>query len=85
MPTVLFAAPFLSDSAARMVRAIGSLPNVRLGVVSQDPAERADAPTRAAMHAHWRVDDVCDPAQLRQAVEALQARMGPADRLFGAY
>jgi biotin carboxylase len=85
VPTVLFAAPFLSDSAARMVRAIGSLPGVRLGVISQDPAERADDPTRSAMAAHWRIDDVCDAAQLRTAVDALAERLGPPDRLFGAY
>ena len=83
--TVLFAAPLLSDAASRMVRAVGGLPGVRLGIITQDPVERADGPTRAATSAHWRVDDVCDPAQLRWAVDALSARLGPPDRLFGAY
>ena len=85
MPTVLFAAPLLSESASRMVQAIGGLPGVRLGVVTQEPAERADDATRAAMQAHWRVDDVCDPAQLRWAVDGLSQRMGRPDVLFGAY
>jgi formate-dependent phosphoribosylglycinamide formyltransferase (GAR transformylase) len=85
VPTVFFAAPLLSDSSSRMVRAIGGLPGVRLGVITQDPFERADDPTRAAMSAHWRVDDVLDPGQLRWAVDGLAARIGAPDRLFGAY
>ena len=85
MTTVLFAAPFLSETAARMVQAIGGLPGVRLGVLSQDPAEHATDATRAAMAAHWRIDDVCDPTQLRRGVDALIGRLGRPDRVFGAY
>ena len=85
MPTVLFAAPLFSEAASRMVRAIGSLPDVRLGVVTQEPAEQADDATRRALHAHWRVDDVCDPGQLRWAIDSLVARLGRPDVLFGAF
>ena len=85
MPTVIFAAPLFSESAAQMMRAIASLPGVRLGVVSQEPAERADAATRQAMAAHWRVDEICDAGQLAWAVDALAARLGAPDRLFGAF
>ncbi|MDF1503473.1 ATP-grasp domain-containing protein [Roseisolibacter sp. H3M3-2] len=85
MPTVLFAAPLLSESASRMVQAIGSLPGVRLGVVTQEPAEQAGEATRQAMHAHWRVDDVCNPEQLRWGVEGLTRQLGRPDALFGAY
>ena len=85
MPTVLFAAPLFSEAASRMVRAIGSLPDVRLGVITQEPAEQADDTTRRALHAHWRVKDVCDPGQLRWAIDSLIARLGRPDVLFGAY
>jgi phosphoribosylaminoimidazole carboxylase (NCAIR synthetase) len=85
MPTVFFAAPYLSPSAARMVTATASLPGVRLGVVSQDPQEHAPAEVRAAIAQHWRVDDVTDLDQLTGAVDALTTRLGLPDRLFGAY
>jgi hypothetical protein len=32
MPTVVFAAPLLSENATRMIEAVASLPDVRLGV-----------------------------------------------------
>jgi phosphoribosylaminoimidazole carboxylase (NCAIR synthetase) len=85
MPTVFFAAPFLSPSAARMVTAIASLPGVRLGVVSQDPQEHAPSEVRSAIAQHWRVDDVTSLGQLAGAVDALTQRLGLPDRLFGAY
>lgn len=85
MPTVFFAAPYLSPSAARMVTATASLPGVRVGVVSQDPQENAPPEVRAAIAQHWRVDDVTDLPQLAGAVDALAERLGTPDRLFGAY
>jgi len=85
MPNVIFAAPLLSENASRMVAAVGSLPGVRLGVVSTDPQERAPDWVRSAIALHWRVDDILDPAQLGWAVEELGKRMGSVDRLFGAY
>lgn len=84
MPFVVFAAPILSGNAMRMLEAIGSLPGVRLGVITQDPAEKL-APGLAARAAHWRVDDVLDPGQLSWAAGELTQRVGPIDRLFGAY
>jgi formate-dependent phosphoribosylglycinamide formyltransferase (GAR transformylase) len=85
MTTVLFAAPILSESASRMVEAVGSLPGVRLGVISQDAQEHAPAWARTRMAAHWRVRDVLDPDQLVWAATGLAERLGPPTRLFGAY
>ncbi|HEY0776732.1 MAG TPA: ATP-grasp domain-containing protein [Gemmatirosa sp.] len=85
MPTVIFAAPYLTPSAARMVTATASLPGVRLGVISQDPLDNAPADVRGAVAQHWRIDDVLDIEQLAEAVDAISARIGAPERLFGAY
>ncbi len=85
MPTVIFAAPYLTPTAARMVTATASLPGVRLGVISQDPLDNAPDDVRRATAQHWRVDDVLDLGQLAGAVRAIAARIGEPDRLFGAY
>lgn len=85
MPTVLFAAPYLTPSAAHMVTATASLPGVRLGVISQDPLDNAPEEVRAAVAQHWRVDDVLDVDQLAGAVDAITERIGAPARLFGAY
>jgi biotin carboxylase len=85
MPNAIFAAPILSENAARMIAAAGRLEGVRLGVVTQDPVERLPEPVRGAVAQHWRVDDVLDVEQLAAAVEAVGQRLGGVDCLFAAY
>lgn len=85
MPTVIFAAPYLTPTAARMVTAAASLPEVRLGVISQDPLDNAPDDVRRAVAQHWRVDDVLDGGQLAWAVGCIAERIGRPDHLFGAY
>lgn len=85
MPNVVFAAPILSENASRMIEAAASLPGVRLAVVTQDPAEKLSPQMAQMISAHWRVNDILDPAQLEWGVEELAKRLGGIDRLFGAY
>jgi phosphoribosylaminoimidazole carboxylase (NCAIR synthetase) len=85
MPTVVFVAPILSENASRMIEAVASLPDVRLGVITQDPAEKLSPALAAKVAGHWRVDDVLDAWQLSWAADELAKRLGPIDRLFGAY
>jgi hypothetical protein len=85
MPTVVFAAPILSENATRMIEAVASLPDVRLGVITQDPAEKFSPALAARVDGHWRVDNILDSGQLAWAVEGLTHGLGPIDRLFGAY
>src|SRR5437868_3911354 len=85
MPNVVFAAPILSENASRMIVAVASLPDVTLGVITQDPAEKMWPSFAAKVDAHWRVNDILDSDQLTWAAEELSKRMGKIDRLFGAY
>ncbi|MEO8575416.1 MAG: ATP-grasp domain-containing protein [Gemmatimonadales bacterium] len=85
MPNVVFAAPILSENASRMIEAVASLPNVRLGVITQDPAEKMSPGMSSVVAAHWRVDNILDADQLSWAADGLSKRLGGLDRLFGAY
>lgn len=81
MPTAIFAAPILSENAARVIAAAAKLEGVRLGVITQDGSEKL----RTAVAQHWRVDDVLDVEQLASAVKSISDRIGPIDCLFAAY
>ncbi|HJQ39950.1 MAG TPA: hypothetical protein VKB93_22635 [Thermoanaerobaculia bacterium] len=78
---VLFAAPILSENANRVIAAASRIDGVRLGVITQDPAEKL----RAEVAQHWRVADILDTGQLSWAVENVAKRLGGADVLFAAY
>jgi biotin carboxylase len=77
---VIFAAPVLSENANRVIAAASRL-GVRLGVITQDRAEKLQSPVAQ----HWRVDDVLDVDQLAWAVDNIAQRLGRIDVLFAAY
>lgn len=84
MPAVIFAAPILSENASSMLAAIARLEHVRLGVITQSPADQVPAALRGQV-AHWAVNDVLDVEQLMAAARGLAPRIGEPERLFGAY
>ncbi len=83
MPFVIFAAPLLSDNAFRMIDAAANLPDVQLGVITQDGDDKMRHLRGRA--AHWRVDNILDVNQLLWAARELQTRHAPIHRLFGAF
>lgn len=85
MPFVVFACPRVSPNASQMIEAIARLPDVRVGVVTTDPADAMPESVRRVVAAHWRIDSLFDTGQLAWAVRELSAHAGPVHRLFGAY
>lgn len=85
MTFVIFAAPRFSDNASSMAAAIGGLPDVTLGVITEDSLDDASTVARSRIAAHWRIDSIVDAAQIDTAVRALGSRFGAPSRLFGAY
>lgn len=80
----IFVAPFFLETTLRFVAGAASLPDVRLSLVSQDPAERLPPRLRASLAGHWRVDDALDPNQLVEAGKALGSKLGRPARMIGA-
>lgn len=84
MPSVVFVAPFFLQTTLRFVDAMASLPGVRLGLISQDPAERLPSGLRGKLAAHWRVANALSADQITAAAEGLKRDLGPIHRLVGA-
>ena len=83
MRNVVFVAPYLLEATTRFVDAIASLPDVRLGLVSQDGRETIRPGLLSALAAHERVADALDPAQIEAGARACAQRLGGLDRLVG--
>ncbi|MCB9878431.1 MAG: ATP-grasp domain-containing protein [Planctomycetes bacterium] len=80
---VVFVIPFATANTQRFARAVAALPDVRLSVVSQDPAQRFPAPFRERLAGFEQVADAMQVDDLCGGVERLAAQVGPVARLLG--
>jgi biotin carboxylase len=84
MPFAIFATPFFSANAVRLLEGITALPGARLGVISQEPQEVLAPALRSKFVGHWRIDDALDTEQITYAAQKLSEQHGAIHRLFGA-
>lgn len=82
---VIFVCPIFSPAATQMIEAALNVPQVRLGVIAQQPLSALAPGLAARVTAHWQVADVTNAASLEQAVRALGDIHGDIARCFGAY
>jgi biotin carboxylase len=83
MRNVVFVAPFTMATTLRFIRAVASLPGVRLALVTQEPAEKLPGDLRAAAAAHWRVQDGLDAGEIETGVRAVAKALGGVDDVIG--
>ncbi len=75
--------PVLAEAPLRFLRAALSLPDTRVGVVTQIAREAFPPDVASALAGHWRVSEALDPGQLVEAARGLISQMGLLDRFFG--
>ncbi len=82
---VVFVAPYAMKATLHFIRSTAKLPDVRLGVISQEPGDKiVQGLEGLPISGFERVDNAMDPEQLNQAVRAIARGMGGrVDRLVG--
>ncbi|MEX2622799.1 MAG: hypothetical protein WD651_03655 [Acidimicrobiia bacterium] len=83
MAEVVFVAPYFLPTTNRFIAAVAALPDVALGVVSNEPVDQLPDDVRSRLAAHHRVDNALEPGQLTLAVKAIGRRLGGVDRILG--
>jgi hypothetical protein len=81
---VIFVAPYFAETTLRFISAVAGLPGVRVGLISEDPADRLPQGLRGRLFLHRRIERGMDASHILDAVNALSAQMGPVHRLLGA-
>jgi len=82
MVTAGFVAPYLLDTTTRFVAAAARLPDVRLALITSEPADRLPPQLRDTLAGHWRIEDPLDPGQIAAAVQGLSRQLGQVERLL---
>jgi biotin carboxylase len=83
MQHVLLVAPWFSEVMQRCARCFLDLPDVKVGVLTQEAFDRIPADLRERFAACERIDDAAQPGQLVAAAERVRAQWGRIDRLEG--
>ena len=84
MVVAAFVAPFLAEATTRFVASAAQLPDVRLAVITSEPADRLPPVLREHLAGHWRVDDALDPRQIAEATAGLSRQIGGVERIVAA-
>jgi ATP-grasp domain len=84
MVVAAFVAPYLLEATARFALCAARVPDVRLGLITTEPADNLSPELRHALAGHWQVGDALDPQQIADAVRGLSGQLGPVERLIGA-
>lgn len=85
MARVVFVAPFLLPATVQFIEAAAGLSDVRMGLVTMDPAVKIPPSLAQRIATHRQVSDAFDPQQLAAAVRAMGPALGgPVDCLIGA-
>lgn len=80
---VAFVAPFFLDTTLRFVRAVAELPDVSLGLISQESRDRLPPDLRGRIAGYAQLDDALNAGQIAQGVQLLSQRLGKPWRLLG--
>ncbi len=84
MHLVLYAAPNYTEAAVKFIDKIASLPDIRFGLISQEPASWLKPELQAKLKAFAQVENAFDGSQLIAAARHLAAQHGPIHRIIGA-
>lgn len=84
MPFVLFVAPNFTENALRFVRAFAGLPEVTLGLLSEEPVHLLPNELQKQLATHRQLQSVYDPDILTQTAESLAQEFGKVHRILGA-
>ena len=83
MTYVIFVAPFVGSTMLKALEACMSLPDVRLGIISQQPYERLPTMITDSVKDHYQIQNCLDAHQLSIATQAFLKEWGQVDRLLG--
>lgn len=80
---VVYVAPYFSANILQCLDGLLGLPDVRVGVISHEAADRMPMPQRGRLAGHYQVQDCLDEGQVAAATHAFQKEWGRVDRLIG--
>jgi hypothetical protein len=83
MRNVVFVMPFVTERALGFASGAANVHGARLGIVSEEPADKLPPSLRDRLAGHWQVQNAFDPRQIADGIQGIARRMGPIERVLG--
>jgi hypothetical protein len=80
---VIYVCPFFSENTKLFLQALVRIPEIRLGVISQEAREVLPHELYSKFAGHWKVQDCLNTEQLAWAADGLSRMYGKIERLLG--
>lgn len=85
MPFVVFTAPYFTANALRFIESIARLPDIKLGILTQEPFEKLPRRLLGGIAAYLTIGNSFDAAELKAgALKLADYVKEPIARMFGA-
>lgn len=81
MQHVVFLAPYFGENMRHCLSCFADLPDVKLGVVTQEPEDRIPPPLRGRITGHYRIQNAEDPRQIVEGARGIEKQWGRIDRI----
>lgn len=78
---IAFVAPHFGENMRHCLRCFAQLPDVKLGVITQEGDDRIPAELRPLLAGHYRIADTADHTQIVEGARGLEQQWGRIDRL----
>ncbi len=83
MPFVVYATPNFTENAVRFLDKLTQIPEVRLGLITEEPLILLRQEISRRLAAHRQVQNPLDASQLEAAAREMQAQHGTIHRIIG--
>ncbi len=83
MPLVVYATPNFTENAVRFLDKLTQIPEVRLGLITEEPLTLLRQEVSRRLAAHRQVQNPLDAGQLEAAAREIQAQHGDIHRIIG--
>ena len=83
MPFVIYVTPNFTANAVRFINTLASMPDIRVGLISQEALHLLPQEMGSRLNCHWQLEDVFDKNSVVETIRSWKNQFGRPHRILG--